>query len=36
VPQSVVLIDGEELVKLMIEHDVGVRTEKAVFSRSSG
>ena len=26
--QSIVLIDGEELVELMIEYDVGVSTDK--------
>jgi restriction system protein len=29
-PQRVVLIDGERLTELMVEHDVGVRLSRAV------
>jgi restriction system protein len=30
VPQRIILIDGEELAKLMIQYDVGVRIERTV------
>jgi restriction system protein len=30
VPQRIILIDGEELAKLMIQYDVGVRVERTV------
>ena len=29
-PQRVILIDGQQLAELMIEHDVGVRTSRAI------
>ena len=29
-PQRIILIDGEELAKLMIQYDVGVRVERTV------
>jgi restriction system protein len=28
--QRVILIDGEQLTRLMVEHDVGVRTSRAL------
>ena len=33
VPQRVILVDGDELTKLMIEHEVGVRTERSILIR---
>lgn len=30
IPQRIILIDGERLTDLMIEHDVGVRISRAV------
>ena len=33
VPQRVILIDGDELAKLMLQYGIGVRTERTVEIR---
>jgi len=30
-PQRVILIDGERLAELMVEHDVGIRISRTIF-----